>query len=238
MIQGLYKPRARVWVSCYAKKRASHMLMLGAGFRREQSRGKSSSVKGYLEIQGLASGLVLQRMSDVLSVFGTKPYLSDNQELREFSKANHLVKNFRLLGVILLASDELHWNAVDECVLVAFLVAVGLADDLRRVGLQLAVPRPLTIAYIFLDQRPVPAVVARVMRFRVAVATAAILVAGPDEPIRLVRVEAQHVGAERVGSRLGPEGVPGFARVCRVVVLGTTCEEVGAIGSVSMYVED
>lgn len=80
-----------------------------------------------------------------------------------------MIKQLRLLLEKIRPANQLERIITLEEPLRALLRLIRLAQDLRRVELQRLVPRPRTIPHISLDQLPIPPIIARKVRFRMAV---------------------------------------------------------------------
>ena len=168
-------------------------------------------------------------------------HLSDNEILRELGKSDNLVENFDLLFEEVTAAHELHRIGPHlKKALRASLVAVGFTQDLRRVDKQTLVTRPCTIAHVFLHEGPPPPIIPREVRFSMALCprvTRATLVTRPDDPIRVVWVELQHLSTKRVRRLRCSERIPRAARVCCVEELARRGDKVSAVRREGMMVE-
>ena len=168
-------------------------------------------------------------------------HLSNNEVLRELGKSDNLVEHFGLLIEKVTAAHELHWVGPHlKKALRARLVAVRLAQDLRRVDKQTPVTRPCAIAHVSLHEGPSPSIIPGEVCFSMALSppvTRATLVTRPDNPIRMVWVELQYLSTKRVRWLRCGEGIPRATRICCVVELARGGDEVSAVRRKEMMVE-
>jgi len=120
------------------------------------------------------------------------------------------------------------------------LVAIALAKDQLFIDLQLIVPRPGTLSNVFLDEKPIAAIVGSVIglcsAIAVCISIGAVCFTHPDKPVSLLRMERHERDIEGIWRSRSLEVLPKPSPTSGVHDLLPCCDKEGAVVRVGVHV--
>ena len=142
-------------------------------------------------------------------------YLSNHQKLWKLRKSSNWIEELILPRIKIRTSNQLQGIIRGEQCLGTFILLVRLADNFRRVSVDLRISGESTVAHVSFNVIPLAAVVLRILRLRATIRSQTITVAYPNEIVRY-RMEPKILCAKRVHRGRHFPNIPGASSISSV----------------------